>query len=505
MSRATLRVLAAAALVGIALEPSVAHADNASARELSLLTYEKPQPPHYFRVALEELAIFGAGLVQYQLDKTANSRDWQFNYDWPSFRARLEGGAYSFDNNGFDTNFLFHPFSGTLYYSSARANHLSPFEAFAVAFGTSFLWEFFGEFREKPSINDIVVTPVAGLAWGETTTQLGAFFLRGCPSTAHEVLGSTLAPFIALHDALDGAERVHTDCEEPASAHRFRFALTAGEAWSEGVAPYATISGSLQSEVMHLPGFARPGLGLTTFADGNVSRLVLDLGVARENVTDVRFVTQTVLAGIHYRNNVVHERHVDRHEALFGFLVGAEYSRHRYDPEASSDRIFLLDLPALTTRYYGRSRELGWELALDVGGSFGGADALALPRAQRRGSGALDLTSVAATQGYSHVAGISISPRLRLEVGAAEFGLELRSDRLLAFRVLDSGGMNPGALRTTPVSEFRRRGSLFVALGAPSPVRFLLNAHWINRAGSVGDVHVSKNELSLSTGIELAP
>jgi hypothetical protein len=501
--RSSLKPLTTVALALATLWPRPVLADEADERNRALLTYSTPQPPHYLRVALEELAIFGAGIGQYWYDKSANSRDWQFKYDWPSLRERLEGKAYSFDSNGFDTNFLFHPFSGTLYYSSARANHLGPFESLAVAFTTSFLWEFFGEFQERPSINDIIVTPFTGMAWGETTTQLGAFFLRGCPTTANTILGSTLAPFVALHDAADGASRVHSDCEESSSSHRFRFSLSGGEAWTEGISAYPQITGALDTEVIHLPGFARPGLGWSTFADGNVSRLGVNVSLAEprsSTVTDFTLLTQTVVAGLHYRNNYIHGGHIDRHEVLFGLLIGAEYSRHRYLPDGAADRVFLLELPALTMRYYGHARELGWELTLDAGGAYGAADALALPNALANGSKP-DLTSVTQAEGYDHVAGITMNPRVRVDLGPTEIGLDLRSDRLYAFRAAD----RTNYVAKTPISEFRRRASLWMSFGAPRVERFLLSVNWTNRTGSVGDTHVARNELSLNAGIELAP
>ncbi|HEX3852152.1 MAG TPA: DUF3943 domain-containing protein [Polyangiaceae bacterium] len=503
MSRRLLKPPVIVALAFAALWPRPVRADEADERNQALLTYTTPQQPHYLRVGLEELAIFGAGIAQYWYDKSANSRDWQFKYDWPSLRERLEGKAYSFDSNGFDTNFLFHPFSGTLYYSSARANHLGPFESLAVAFTTSFLWEFFGEFQERPSINDIIVTPYAGMAWGETTTQLGAFFLRGCPTTANTILGSTLAPFVALHDAADGATRVHSDCAESSSAHRFRLSLSGGEAWTEGISAYPQVTGKLDTEVIHLSGFARPGVGWATFADGNVSRLGVDVSLAEprsSEVTDFTLLTQTVVAGLHYRNNYIHGSHIDRHEVLFGLLIGAEYSRHRYLPGTAANRVFLLELPAFTMRYYGRSRELGWELTLDAGGAYGAADALALPAALANGSKP-DLTSVAQAEGYNHVAGITMNPRVRVDLGPTELGLDLRSDRLYAFRAAD----RTNYVAKTPTGEFRRRASLWMSFGAPWVERFLLSLNWTNRTGTVGDTHVARNELSLNAGVELAP
>ena len=468
-----------------------------------LLRYRTPERPHYFRVALEELALLGLGLGQYWYDRDQNSRDWQFNYDWASFRARLDGTAYAFDTNGFDTNFLFHPTAGTLYYVTARSNRFGPFESLAIAFGTSAIWEFFGEFQEKISVNDVIVTPVAGMAWGETLTQLGAYFLRECPSTSSQILGTALAPFTALHDAVDGAERLTVCDGESPSAHRFRLSLQGGETWSEGHSPYPLLRVGLDTEVMHLPGFARLGTELSTFADGNVSRLGFNVSFTTPDsdaISDLSFLTQTVVAGLHYRNNTLERGELHRREAVFGVMVGAEYTRHRYDPSADPDRVFLLDLPALTTRYYGRTKDLGWELSLDVGGAFGGADSLVLSQAATRAY-TPDLTSVAAAEGYNHVVGVTLSPRARLDLGVAQAGLEFRSDRLIGWRALD----RTGRLANSPIGELRRRSLAWISLGAPRLERLLFSIGWTERASSLGGLEAKRNELFVNLGLELAP
>ena len=477
-------------------------AEDADEAAPPLLSYRAPAEPHYVRLALEELAILGLGLGQYWYNKDENSRDWQFNYDWAAFRSRLNGQAYALDTNGFDTNFLFHPVAGTLYYVSARSNRLSPFESLAIAFGTSAIWEFFGEFQEKVSVNDVIVTPVAGMAWGETLTQLGAYFLRECPSTANQVLGTALAPFTVIHDALDGAERLTVCDGESRSAHRFRIQLQGGETWTEGHSPMPIIRVGLQTEVAHLPGFARLGTGWSTFAEGNVSRLGFSTSLANQSsdsIADLTFLTQTVVAGIHYRNNTWERGVVRRREALFGFMVGAEYTRHRYDPRAEPDRIFLLDLPALTTRYYGQTRDFGWELTLDAGGAFGGADSLVLSQSVT-GAYSPELTSVAAAEGYNHVVGVTLSPRARFDLGVAEAGVEFRGERLIGWRALD----RTGHVASSSVSEVRRRSLAWVSLGAPSLERFLFSLSWAERESSLGELRAKRNELSLNLGLELA-
>jgi hypothetical protein len=466
------------------------------------LSYRTPQQPHPVRVALEELVLLGAGLGQYWYDRDQNSRDWQFKYDWASFRARLEGKAYAFDTNGFDTNFLFHPIAGTLYYVTARSNRFGPFESLAIAFGTSAIWEFFGEFQEKISVNDVVVTPVAGMAWGETLTQLGAYFLRECPSTSNQILGGVFAPFTALHDAVDGAERLTVCDGESRSAHRFRFQVQAGETSSEAQSIYSVLRTGLETEVIHLPGFGRLGTDSSTFADGNVSRLRFSTSFSMADsmaVSDLSFLTQTVVAGLHHRDNTFEHGQVRRREVLFGLVVGAEYTRHRYDPRAEPDRVFLLDLPALTTRYYGRTKDLGWELSLDAGGAFGAADSLVLAQPARN-TYTPDLTSVAAAEGYNHVVGVTLNPRARFDLGVAEAGVEFRAERLIGWRALD----RTGRVATTPISETRRRSLAWISLGAPRAERLLFSLAWTQRESTLGELSVRRNELSVSLGLELA-
>jgi len=95
---------------------------------------------------------------------------------------------------------------------------------------------------------------------------------------------------------------------------------------------------------------------------------------------------------------------IDRHEVLFGLLIGAEYSRHRYLAKAPRTD-FSARIGALTCRYSviletpaGSSRS--------TRGAYGAADALAQPAAVA--SGSKNRTYLGAqAEGYNHVAGIT--------------------------------------------------------------------------------------------------
>lgn len=79
--------------------------------------------------------------------------------------------VYDIDSNFI--NYVAHPFSGSVYYSIARNAGLSPLKSFGYsAFISTFFWEYgFEALIEKPSIQDLIITPVLGSLFGEIFYQ----------------------------------------------------------------------------------------------------------------------------------------------------------------------------------------------------------------------------------------------------------------------------------------------------------------------------------------------
>lgn len=73
------------------------------------------------------------------------------------------------DEDDFFLNYVSHPYVGAIYYMGARSAGASPMYSFLYSFAlSSFFWEYGIEaFAEKPSIQDLIVTPVAGAFFGE--------------------------------------------------------------------------------------------------------------------------------------------------------------------------------------------------------------------------------------------------------------------------------------------------------------------------------------------------
>ncbi|MBO5137523.1 MAG: DUF3943 domain-containing protein [Spirochaetaceae bacterium] len=76
-----------------------------------------------------------------------------------------------FDTDYYWTNFVLHPYQGSLYYMTARASNLNQFESFLYSVLGSAIWEWFCETND-PSINDMVYTTLAAWPLGEMLHRL---------------------------------------------------------------------------------------------------------------------------------------------------------------------------------------------------------------------------------------------------------------------------------------------------------------------------------------------
>ena len=414
----------------------MASADDDDAGDTLALRYVRPAPKNYLRMSIEELAILGAGLIQY-FDTTGNSADWDLDYSWDSFSKKLTGEAVSFDTNRYDTNWVTHPVAGWLYYVTARSNRLSIPESFLVTLSASTLWEYLGEFREKVSINDMLVTPVTGLIVGEATTQLGSWFNHGKPTVGNQIFAWLFGAPNKLHDLLDEA----TPSRVPEQRGWHEFQLGVGVAATEqSAAPtsYFDASVALESRIVRAPHYGQAGDASRWLVDGNLSTLAFGATTSRGELVDAHFLADVDFAG--YYQQSVHAGASDRlygHGTYLGTSLAFSYGYHDYDRTTggAQDRLAELDLLGLVLDqwlYYGAFR---LHFALTTAPAFASPTSLALTDYQSRFSSDV-LPSVARDQGYYFAGGGVMTPSLDLFLGP----LDLRLDaRLSAFRSIPGG------------------------------------------------------------------
>lgn len=497
----------------IALAVSHARADGppqpmaAITAERPIFEYTTPQAPDYLRAVLEEAAFLGMGFAQYAANHDLNSVDWDFTYTWSGLHDKLGPHGYSFDTNGFDTNFTRHPFAGTGYYWAARANRLTVLESLAAATIASTLWEYLGELRERASLNDLWVTPLSGMVLGELTVQLGLLFDRSCDNIPNRVLGTVLSPLKTVNDVLDAARLLReTQCDRyqlsRRGEHAFELSMTAG-ALNTVAGPHvpARLESRLElhTQITALEKYGLPGNGGQHFDDGNISELWLRSSFAGDLWNDFTIRAAIMPFGLHQRA-IDEQRH--GYELVFGLLTMTEYSVHRFGEwnalSELRDRFFEIDMPGVSLGYRRLWGDLVLALELQACAAFVGVDALALPQYHEL-SNPRELTSIARTDGYNYAIGVRLLPRARLTYRWFVLGLELSALRVRAVTIDDRYTSHAPL---APDNERRTIATAWVNVGPEHwPVRLTLQAEWYERWGELDAARAQRAELSTRAGI----
>jgi Domain of unknown function (DUF3943) len=233
---------------------------------------DERRPPHYGRAALELGGVLAVGTTYYWIVSDPNKVDW----DYVDIGDRATHVDVKFDNNMFRTNFLLHPLAGTMTYWLSRVNGLDIYWAIANSALSSATFEFVLEWLEKPSINDLVVTPVGGIAGGEFFFHLGDYLNSafGRDNAFQRALAFSLGLPEAIHHPLDGVESAPPatpDALGYSSAywHRFGLGFGAASVTNDSGARAEVYDLVFDVDLVAMPGFLRPGTFGVAFHQGN--------------------------------------------------------------------------------------------------------------------------------------------------------------------------------------------------------------------------------------------
>lgn len=97
----------------------------------------------------------------------------QISFD--SVKKNFETG-WGWDADSFKINMFLHPYQGSIYYNTARGNGYGYFGSMLVTAFGSIQWEYFMEI-EPPSINDLMMTTIAGSLFGEILYRMSHLVL----------------------------------------------------------------------------------------------------------------------------------------------------------------------------------------------------------------------------------------------------------------------------------------------------------------------------------------
>jgi hypothetical protein len=316
--------------------------------------------PHHARSFVELGAGLTLGTLGYWLLMNRNVADW----DNPRPQQRFDGSAWVLDNNSIGVNFLGHPATGGLSYSFARANHQSVTGAFTYSFLTSFLWEFVIEFKEKVSVNDVIVTPGAGLPLGEFFYKLGLYLDTGDhDSAAVDAARWTLGTGVALDRRLDHRAPPHvTDRDtlgfSSAIWHEFSVRYGVAEAQTPQEARYALFHVGICARLVTLAGYAKPTAFGRGFWGAELSSFALQSEASRHG-TGLSVAADTMLLGYHAQSLTREQRRVVGESVTIGSSVGYDYLRSSANRYATVERAVGLPQPRISYHEPNRREQYG--------------------------------------------------------------------------------------------------------------------------------------------------
>src|SRR6185503_6277600 len=164
----------------------------------------------------------------------------------------------------------------------------------------SFIWEWGLEFREKMSVNDLIVTTGAGTAVGEFFHWLGRY-LESAPEKRwwHHAARWVLTTTRTAHNNLDERVGLRPGTEPDALGLSndiwHRFAFSAGGT-TQG---WATVSA--EGKLAALPGYHQPRAMHRVFKDGNVSSVDTRVTVG-DDAVGFEFGADVMMLGVHHQD-----------------------------------------------------------------------------------------------------------------------------------------------------------------------------------------------------------
>ena len=231
-------------------------------------------------LGLAGAVVLAGGGLWYLAEQSENAKDWVEDPDddrW--YKKFSDPDEYCLDANDSYLNDG-HVLAGAVYYQLARGNGYGILPSFAFTTGLSLIWEYGFEYMEMVSYNDLVTTPFAGTAVGESCFQIGSWFLSQNRSTFHSLVGGLLLAPVQTADAVQGffrkslRERTYDAGDARARIFGYAGGVRVDE---EGESTEERLLVGFDAALERMPGQAQSGPGQGGFFDGNEARVRLEL------------------------------------------------------------------------------------------------------------------------------------------------------------------------------------------------------------------------------------
>ncbi|MCC6528196.1 MAG: DUF3943 domain-containing protein [Polyangiaceae bacterium] len=464
-----------------------------------------PLAPHRLRAILAMTGFLGVEIANYWIGRDLNAPDWELSWTWPSWEKKVVSGeGLSLDTNRFETNTVMHPFAGTVYYLAARGNDLGLVESFALSLLASTAWEYVAEFREKVSINDLIMTPAAGLAVGEPLDRLSRFFSAG-DGVIPEMLGVLTSPFRALSDVVtEGTSARAERLDElglPADTwHHFDLFVGAAAIPKNGELRAPETQLGVSFDLYDVPEFERPVAVERPVWPGDATRLSLQASLEEGDLARFDFHAQTSLGGYLWQDLEAGQDGPSGYNFSVGAATGFGYSMH--DWGGWVDKLGAANLLGVTADLGLYESGLRLRVGASAFADFSAVSSAAIaPYLRERGS--RGIRSILADRQYYFALGGTFGPGASLGYRGVELGADVQAQVFESIEGLDR--YQAQVTREVDLHDYRLAHRAWLAYTLPGN---RLKVTWLtleqrHRSGSVDTVRSARSETRLLGGLSL--
>lgn len=467
------------------------------------LTYIEKRDNLHAAFELSGMLLAGWGLYYATIE--INRRD--FDYDWSSEKLAKKWGGLDgvrFDNNPFIIN-MGHVPTGAWYYQIARVSNHNILESLLVAVTASFLWETLVEYREVCSINDMITTPVGGMAVGEVFYQLGEYFNSGADTMLNKVLAGIFGHTRALDSWIfknKPKRLVNVDANgfSLEAFHDFRLRVAGGATTAGGsLSPEAEIG--LSTEIITIPEYERPEtVKRRVLVDGNFTEFMLKSAFGANGLNEFMFFTRAALAGYYTQQMRLDER--GRLEG-YSFFVGAAttFDLETHKTPEFTDQLGIVSVVGPTMDVVFHYKGMRIRAVMDVFADFAVVRSYALDEWARRNPGEVDpesgerigIKSVLSHTGTYFAYGATGHGKLVAAYGGAEAGADIVFD---VFESLDGRDRHQSQVTNDfHLSDQRRKITFWGAYRLPSTNWKLgVSFEELYREGKIENVTVKRSD-----------
>lgn len=184
--------------------------------KLPLFTFLYPHPKHYQylrnedrtfgrKAARGQLLIGGVEAIGMLVLVLMPKEVTKWEDDWMQDAGRNLSRAFTsppvYDKDDWAINYIGHPVAGSYYYNAVRSQRASWWQSLLFATAQSFIWEYVIEgVAEQPSIQDLWITPIGGIALGEPIHQATLAMRKNGYTLFEKIVVFILNPMFVLNN-----------------------------------------------------------------------------------------------------------------------------------------------------------------------------------------------------------------------------------------------------------------------------------------------------------------